>query len=102
MLCIKAFPCSGGRTRTYDLRVMSPTSYQLLHSALLWYTVLKVADDNEADEYRYALVSSYPSAEAYAASHNQGPEYDAYMDEIQSKYQAIFDTEIYRKVFTIN
>ena len=27
---------SGGRTRTYDLRVMSPTSYQLLHSALLW------------------------------------------------------------------
>ena len=36
MLCIKAFPCSGGRTRTYDLRVMSPTSYQLLHSALLW------------------------------------------------------------------
>ena len=25
---IRAFPCSGGRTRTYDLRVMSPTSYQ--------------------------------------------------------------------------
>ena len=25
---------SGGRTRTYDLRVMSPTSYQLLHSAM--------------------------------------------------------------------
>lgn len=66
------------------------------------YTVLKVADDNPADQYRYALVSSYPSAEVYAASHDQGPEYDAYMDEIQSKYQAIFDTEIYRKVFTIN
>ena len=47
-------------------------------------------------------ISSYPSAEVYAASHDQGPEYDAYMDEIQSKYQAIFDTEIYRKVFTIN
>ena len=26
---------SGGRTRTYDLRVMSPTSYQLLHPAIL-------------------------------------------------------------------
>ena len=25
---------SGGRTRTYGLRVMSPTSYQLLHSAM--------------------------------------------------------------------
>ena len=24
----------GGRTRTYGLRVMSPTSYQLLHSAI--------------------------------------------------------------------
>ena len=24
----------GGRTRTYDLRVMSPTSYHLLHSAI--------------------------------------------------------------------
>jgi hypothetical protein len=26
--------CSGSRTRTYDLRVMSPTSYQLLHPAI--------------------------------------------------------------------
>ena len=25
---------SGGRTRTYDLRVMSPTSYRLLYSAV--------------------------------------------------------------------
>ena len=66
------------------------------------YTVLKVDDDNEADEYRYALVSSYASAEAYAASHDQGPEYDAFVDEFLAKYQAIFDTEIYRKVFTIN
>ncbi|MCH1406857.1 MAG: hypothetical protein L7U67_06205 [Schleiferiaceae bacterium] len=66
------------------------------------YTVLKVADDNEADEYRYALVSSYPSAEAYAASHDQGPEYDAFVDELYAKYQSIWDTEIYRKVFTIN
>ena len=29
------FPCSGDTTRTCDLRVMSPTSYQLLHPALL-------------------------------------------------------------------
>ena len=27
------FGC-GGRTRTYDLRVMSPTSFQLLYSAI--------------------------------------------------------------------
>ena len=27
--------CSGGKTRTYDLWVMSPTSYQLLHPAIL-------------------------------------------------------------------
>ena len=27
---------SGGRTRTSDLRVMSPTSYQLLYSAVYW------------------------------------------------------------------
>ncbi len=26
---------SGGKTRTYDLWVMSPTSYQLLHPAIL-------------------------------------------------------------------
>ena len=28
----------GGRTRTYDLRVMSPTSFQLLYSAILGRT----------------------------------------------------------------
>ena len=28
------FPCSGDRTRTCDLRVMSPTSSQLLHPAM--------------------------------------------------------------------
>ena len=29
----------GGRTRTYDLRVMSPTSFQLLYSAILGRTL---------------------------------------------------------------
>ena len=29
------FSGCGGRTRTYDLRVMSPTSFQLLYSAIL-------------------------------------------------------------------
>ncbi len=28
------FDGCGGKTRTYDLWVMSPTSYQLLHSAI--------------------------------------------------------------------
>ena len=31
---IEDFFCSGGRTWTYNLRVMSPTSYQLLHPAM--------------------------------------------------------------------
>ena len=31
---ISCFYGCGGRTRTYDLRVMSPTSYQLLYSAI--------------------------------------------------------------------
>ena len=34
------FGC-GGRTRTYDLRVMSPTSFQLLYSAILAPQVLE-------------------------------------------------------------
>lgn len=66
------------------------------------YTVLKVADDNDAENYRYALVSSYPSAEVYEASHDQGEEYSAFMDELTTKYSSIWDTEIYRKVYTIN
>ena len=33
-LAVKKFG-SGGRTWTYDLRVMSPTSYQLLHPAII-------------------------------------------------------------------
>ena len=66
------------------------------------YSVLKVSDASEASQYRYALVSSYPSAEAYAASHDQGPEYDAFMDKIYDKYAEIIESEIYRKVFAIN
>ena len=30
----RGFLSSGGRTRTYGLRVMSPTSYHLLHPAM--------------------------------------------------------------------
>jgi hypothetical protein len=30
--------CSGGRTRTHDLRVMSPTSYQLLYPTVYFKT----------------------------------------------------------------
>ncbi len=33
----------GGRTRTYDLRVMSPTSFQLLYSAI-WGELLEFWD----------------------------------------------------------
>ena len=34
-----SFSGCGGRTRTYDLRVMSPTSFQLLYSAILMRTL---------------------------------------------------------------
>ena len=34
--------CCGGKTRTYDLWVMSPTSYQLLHSAMFLNSGAKV------------------------------------------------------------
>ena len=34
---MSCFLSSGGRTRTSDLWVMSPTSYQLLHSAIKKY-----------------------------------------------------------------
>ena len=35
--------CSGGRTRTSDLRVMSPTSYQLLYPAIRIAKVFTIA-----------------------------------------------------------
>ena len=34
----------GGRTWTNDLRVMSPTSYQLLYSAIYWFPVLLLGE----------------------------------------------------------
>ena len=33
------FSCCGGLTRTDDLWVMSPTSYQLLHSAMFFFSI---------------------------------------------------------------
>ena len=39
----RTFYGCGGRTRTYDLRVMSPTSYQLLYSAIFtWHPQVPV------------------------------------------------------------
>ena len=37
---------SGDRTRTYDLRVMSPTSYQLLHPAIYLLAILLAYSEN--------------------------------------------------------
>ena len=37
----QVFLCSGDTTRTCDLRVMSPTSYQLLHPAI--YLLLPIS-----------------------------------------------------------
>jgi len=66
------------------------------------YTVLKVADDSGVDTYRYALVSSYTSADQYAELHDLGPDYEAFMDSIRVKHKGIIDTEVYRKVFRIS
>ena len=44
------FGC-GGRTRTCDLRVMSPTSYQLLHPAIFIFqrtNILYIKSENNA------------------------------------------------------
>ena len=38
-----AFLSSGDRTRTDDLRVMSPTSYQLLHPAISLYCFILIS-----------------------------------------------------------
>ena len=39
-LILRELRTSGGRTRTYDLRVMSPTSYQLLYPASVYHEVI--------------------------------------------------------------
>ena len=41
-IAIPFFIGCGGKTRTYDLWVMSPTSYQLLHSAMFLISGAKV------------------------------------------------------------
>ena len=52
------FGC-GGRTRTYDLRVMSPTSFQLLYSAILIFFVQIQPEPGspgyEPDEHPFAV-----------------------------------------------
>ena len=48
------FGC-GGRTRTYDLRVMSPTSFQLLYSAIFTCTL----ECLDSIAHRRPFVNSY-------------------------------------------
>jgi len=45
-----AFLSSGDRTRTDDLRVMSPTSYQLLHPAISFYCFILFLCQVSTDE----------------------------------------------------
>jgi hypothetical protein len=50
------FVCSGGRIRTFDLRVMSPTSYQLLHPAIgnnITAQCLGNKDNGTSNSYRW-------------------------------------------------
>ena len=52
------FSGCGGRTRTYGLRVMSPTSYQLLHSAISNFEILVPVTGLEPVQYRYRGILS--------------------------------------------
>ena len=53
------FSGCGGRTRTYGLRVMSPTSYQLLHSAIYEIKgILVPVTGLEPVQYRYRGILS--------------------------------------------
>ena len=52
------FSGCGGRTRTYGLRVMSPTSYQLLHSAILNLRILVPVTGLEPVQYCYRGILS--------------------------------------------
>jgi len=66
------------------------------------YTVLKVGEKSDVSEYRYALVSTYRSAEEYESTHNLGEEYEAFVDYLFDKYDEMMRAEIYRKVYALN
>ena len=53
----------GSKTRTYDLRVMSPTSYQLLHPAILYLKWWLGTESNRRhkDFQSFALPTELPS-----------------------------------------
>ena len=58
---ILSFLCCGSRTRTSDLWVMSPTSYQLLHPAM--FSVAKVRPFAEYARYKMLKMESPTNAE---------------------------------------
>ena len=59
ILRFQDFSGCGGRTRTYGLRVMSPTSYQLLHSAIYEIKgILVPVTGLEPVQYRYRGILS--------------------------------------------
>ena len=66
------------------------------------YTVLKVGKKSDVSEYRYALVSTYRSAEEYESTHNLGEEYEAFVEYLFDKYDEMMRAEIYRKVYALN
>ena len=65
----QAFYGCGGRTRTYDLRVMSPTSFQLLYSAIFNCTSLVLGYYSTATPVCQHLFSSGPKQPSPGPTH---------------------------------
>ena len=64
----RTFYGCGGRTRTYDLRVMSPTSFQLLYSAIFCCTshvLVYYSMSKTLCQPLFSLSFGHPSSQAY-------------------------------------
>ena len=65
---IRCFYGCGGRTRTYDLRVMSPTSFQLLYSAIFCCTshvLMYYSMSKTLCQPLFSLSFGHPSSQEY-------------------------------------
>ena len=71
-----------------------------------FYKLYKVKDSDEADKYRYFLISNYTSDKHYKMTHNVNKELDKLNDDFWgSNLAPIFENEenhIYRRVYRID
>ncbi len=63
--------CSGGRTRTSGLRVMSPTSYQLLYPAM-WITKVRIISE-PAIQFFKIFSKIFLNQQQYHPNHGDNP-----------------------------